>query len=44
MENRVKIPQKVKIPICVSLVTQLCPTLLNPMGCNPPGSYVHGMS
>ena len=24
-------------------VTQLCPTLCNPMDCNPPGSSVHGI-
>ena len=27
---------------CV-LLTQLCPTLCNPMDCSPPGSSVHGM-
>ena len=26
------------------LVTQLCPTLWNPMDCRPPGSSVHGIS
>ena len=26
------------------LVTQLCPTLCDPMDCNPPGSSVHGDS
>ena len=26
------------------LVTQLCPTLCDPMGCSPPGSSVHGGS
>ena len=26
--------------VCV-LVTQSCPTLCNPMDCNPPGSSVH---
>ena len=26
------------------LVTQLCPTLFNPMNCSPPGSSVHGDS
>ena len=26
------------------LVTQLCPTLCNPMDCSPPGSSVHGFS
>ena len=25
------------------LVTQLCPTLCNPMDCSPPGSSVHGI-
>ena len=24
------------------LVTQSCPTLWDPMGCSPPGSFVHG--
>ena len=26
------------------LVTQFCPTLCNPMNCNPPDSFVHGDS
>ena len=26
------------------LVTQLCPTLCDPMDCSPPGSFVHGDS
>ena len=26
-----------------SEVTQLCPTLCDPMDCSPPGSSVHGM-
>ena len=26
----------------LSFVTQSCPTLCNPMDCNPPGSSVHG--
>ena len=26
-----------------SEVTQLCPTLLEPMDCSPPGSSVHGI-
>ena len=30
-------------PLCLVLVTQLCPTLYNPMGCSPPGSSVHGI-
>ena len=34
--SRRKRPAKVK-------VTQLCPTLCNPMDCNPPGSSVHGI-
>jgi len=25
-------------------VTQMCPTLSNPMDCSPPGSSVHGIS
>ena len=29
---------------CVCLVTQLCPTLCDPMDCSPPGSSVHGDS
>ena len=28
---------------CVWLVTQLCPTLWDPMGCSPPGSSMHGI-
>ena len=24
-------------------ITQLCPTLCNPMDCSPPGSSVHGI-
>ena len=31
-------------PTCVCiLVTQLCPTLWDPMDCSPPGSSVHGI-
>ena len=30
--------------VCVCLVTQLGPTLCNPMDCSPPGSFVHGDS
>ena len=30
--------------MCFCLVTQSCPTLCNPMDCNPPGSCVHGDS
>ena len=29
--------------VCVCLVAQLCPTLCDPMGCNPPGTSVHGI-
>ena len=29
--------------VCVCLVTQLCLTLCDPMGCSPPGSSVHGI-
>ena len=29
--------------ICVCLVAQSCPTLSNPIDCNPPGSSVHGI-
>ena len=27
----------------LGLVTQLCPTLCDPMDCSPPGSSVHGI-
>ena len=30
-------------PIRQVLVTELCPTLCNPMDCSPPGSSVHGI-
>ena len=29
--------------VAAGLITQLCPTLCNPMDCSPPGSSVHGM-
>ena len=29
--------------VCVSLVTQSCLTLCNPLDCNPPGSSVCGI-
>ena len=29
--------------MCVCSVTQLCPTLCNPMDCSPPGFSVHGI-
>ena len=31
-------------PYMLCLVTQLCPTLCNPMDCSPPGSSIHGDS
>ena len=36
----------VPVQLCLCLVTQLCPTLCDPMGCmdcSPPGSSVHGI-
>ena len=30
--------------LCVCLFTQSCPTLCEPMDCNPPGSSVHAIS
>ena len=30
--------------ICCCLVAKLCPTLFDPMDCDPPGSSVHGIS
>ena len=27
----------------LGLVAQLCPTFCDPMGCSPPGSFVHGI-
>ena len=32
------------LTIFVVLVAKLCPTLCDPMDCNPPGSSVHGIS
>ena len=29
--------------MCVLVCAQSCPTLCSPMGCNPPGSSVHGI-
>ena len=29
--------------MCVCSVTQLCPTLCDPMDCSPPNSSVHGI-
>ena len=38
MECRLQFIMKVKV-----LVPQLCPALLDPMACSPPGSSVHGI-
>ena len=29
--------------LCIAKPFQSCPTLCDPMGCNPPGSSVHGI-
>ena len=29
--------------LCIALVTQLCPTLCDPIDCSPPGSSVHAI-
>ena len=34
----------VYVYVCVCSVSQLCPTLCNPMDCSPPGSSVYGDS
>ena len=34
----------VRVCVCVCLVTQLCPTICNPMDCDLPGSSIHGIS
>ena len=38
-------PRKPTVRLCcvLCLVTQLCPTLCDPMDCSPPGSLVHGI-
>ena len=37
--------ERLSVILCVlRLVTQLCPTLCNPVDCSPPGSSVHGDS
>ena len=38
MVFQIAVTLKVKV-----LVDQLCPTLCDPMDCNPPGSSVHGI-
>ena len=40
----VKMPLCIDHFTCVSLVTQSCPTLCDPMDCSPPDSSVHGDS
>ena len=42
MKNYVYSVMRSFVVLC--LVTQLCPTLCNPMNCNPPDSFVHGDS
>ena len=43
------LPQMAEFPlytyvcVCVNVITQLCLTLCDPMGCSPPGSTVHGI-
>ena len=40
------VPTKFSVPCIMKvkvLVTQLCPTLCDPMDCSPPGSSVHGI-
>ena len=34
---------QINLHMCVMLVTQLCPTLCDPIDYSPPGSYVHGI-
>ena len=38
----IRIYMCVCVGVCV-LVTQLCPTLCDPMDCSPPGSSLHGI-
>ena len=38
------ISHRVCVCVCVCVVTQLHPTLCDPMDYNPPGSSVHGIS
>ena len=37
------IPQEMKLEMCKVKVSQLCLILCDPMGCSPPGSFVHGI-
>ena len=43
---RSKISPYFSLPVCICccLITKLCPTLCDPMGCSPPGSSVHELS
>ena len=41
--NFYKVFKSVQLPFCCSLFAKLCPTLLRPMDCSPPGSSVHGI-
>ena len=41
-QERVSEPGEFTV-LCVAKSLQSCPTLCDPMGCNPPGSSVHGI-
>ena len=41
--DRLKIKKQCNVWKVKVLVTQLCPTLFNPLYCSPPGSFVHGI-
>ena len=44
LKFKCQVKSKNKTPVCVCvLVSQLCPTLCNPMDCSPPGSSLHGI-
>ena len=38
-----KVYRTSECPLCIVLITQLCPTLCDPMDCNLPGCSVHGI-
>ena len=40
----IDVQMNVYVYVCVCSVSQLCPTLCNPMDCSPPGSSVYGDS
>ena len=44
LTKRMWIKHSILSPLCVCLVTQLCPTLCDPIHHSPPGSSVHGDS